>query len=688
MTENCEFSEYFSEFINDTGIRIRPRGGERTALGDVFVFPDLEILTPDRHTGAGPSGGIVNSSGLAVAAAGGGILIYGPVDSGKTSLLKTLALRLSGSGFHPVYADGKTLRIPRSGDEARFFLRKYEEQYTPGSYERIKAGPAGKRMLLLDNADRIPAGSAELGSFLGGLTDHFGSVLVTAANTPEFKGLPEGLSVFGVPAGFSVYEIKEFGRDLREELISKWIDAGARGSEEDAARTKARLTGAVDTVLGRSLVPSYPVFILTILQMADSEDPSAPGAGSYGQYYEYIITKSLKDVTRREDFPFFQSLLARTAYRMFSRRSRWISEEDIENLAAEVSADFPSPPEDAGSVMTALLESDTLTRRESGFEFRYGYSYHYFAALHFSRNLLDESAREEVRRLCGSLEDEEHANIVLFLTHLSGDPFLLELIARSVVYAASSEEQYAAGEEEAYLDDLVTELQRLIDKDRKLREIRAEYRSSMEERPKHPIGFRTDGPDIRVSRRRERELYDAMRKSRSVSALLRISSEALHGQPPEGPYDIPDGFEENMHLLWSSSLRRKKRDADRMREAASGSKGYGFEGGDEGETLGYLTLLYGFYMRIYMNCVREFSLLTDAGIAGRTDAVPDDLTNICASLFRKDQPPDPGTISRFLTENEKRRFAKALIRECASLRIHLYGGEDEYSREIGKLLGF
>ncbi|MGH7890885.1 MAG: hypothetical protein ACREN0_01280, partial [Thermodesulfobacteriota bacterium] len=94
MTENYEFNEDFNEFINDTGIQIKPGGRETLSLGDIYVFPDLDILSPGRLTGAGPPGGRISSSALAdTEAPGGGALICGPVDSGKTSLLKVLARR-------------------------------------------------------------------------------------------------------------------------------------------------------------------------------------------------------------------------------------------------------------------------------------------------------------------------------------------------------------------------------------------------------------------------------------------------------------------------------------------------------------------------------------------------------------------------------------------------------------------
>jgi hypothetical protein len=614
------------------------------------------------------------------------VLVCGPEDSGKTSLLKVLARRFAESGSFPLYADGKSLRIPRPEEAAEFFLGKYGSQYADEGFGLMAAEPRERRILLLDNADRIRTGSAELGSFLLGLKEHFGGAVLTAVNPLEFTDLPRGLSVYGVPAGYAVCGIAELGHTLRNELISQWAAAGEAEDEVAAAQRKDRLRGAADTVLARNLVPSYPVFILTILQMADSEAQEGPGASSYGQYYDYLITKSLKDAVRREDLPFFMSLLSGLAYRMFSRRSRWISEEDLEALIGEVSADFPHPPEPPASVITALLGSETLAGRESGYEFRYRYIYHYFAALYFSRNLHDENVKEEVKRLAGSLDEEEYANIMLFLIHLSGDPFLLEQIARNVEYAAVSEEHYGNEEEEQYLDDLLRELDKLMDKDRKLREIRAEYLPpSQAERP--PIGFRTNGADIRVRRRKEAALYGSSRKSQFVDALLRVSCELLKGQPPVGSYNIPGGFDENMYALWLSSLKRRKREADRMREAAEGMEEHAFEAGGPGEELSYLTALYGLYMRIYLLSVRQLSLLTEAGSPEYENTIPDELMRICSGLFRKDQPPDIDTIGRFLDENKERRFARELIRECASLRIYIFGDDSDYSRELKNLLG-
>jgi len=685
MEGKAAFKDDFKEFINDTGIQVRQRGGEKPSLPEIYVFPDIEVLSPGNLAGAWPGSGRINSSELIGAASSGGVLVCGPEDSGKTSLLKVLARSLAEAGFFPVYIDGKNLRIPRAGETREFFLGKYGSQYTAESGGLITSVPRGKKILLLDNADRIRAGSAEQGFFLLGLSEHFGGAILTAVNPPEYADLTKGLSVYGVPAGYAVCSIAELGQTLREELISKWTLAGGTEDGEAAAHRKDRLRGAVNTVLARNLVPSYPVFILTILQMADSEDQDGPGASSYGQYYDYLITKSLKEAVRREDMPFFMSLLSVLAYRMFSRRSRWISKEDIEALVGEVSADFPSLPEGTGSVINALLVSDTLADREPGYEFRHGYIYHYFTALYFSRNLQNENVKEEVRRLSGSLDEEEYANIMLFLIHLSGDPFLLEQIARNVEYAAAAEEPYTTEEDEHYLDELISELEKLIDKNRKLKEIRAEFLPSRDAPERQPIGFRTNGADIRVRRRKEAALHGSARRSQFVDTLLRISYELMKGQPSGGSYYTPREFDENVYALWLSSLKRRKREADRVREAAEGMEEHVFEGG-QGEELSYLTALYGLYMRIYKRGVRQLSLLTEADSPEYENMIPDELMRICSGIFRKDQAPGIDTIARFLEKNRDRKFAGALLRECVSLRAYLFG-EDEYSKGAARLLG-
>ncbi|MFI5323682.1 MAG: hypothetical protein ACHQ6U_09165 [Thermodesulfobacteriota bacterium] len=696
MTQRIELTENISEFIDESGIQIKHPVKEKLYLRDIYVFPDLRVLTPRSGTGAtypGDAGGssLKSSAGLSDAVQHGtGTLICGPEDSGKTSLLKILASRFLDSGIYTLYIDGKSLDVPPVERMHEYFITKYSKQYTVESFGWIKADREEKRTLLLDNADRIMGRSQDRGVFFGKLTECFGAVFLTAETPPEFTELPEGFSVYGVPEGFAVYEIMELGHALRQEMISKWTDLGAPeyGDVVKAASRKARLAGAMDAVLGRNIVPSYPVFILTTLQMADSDDLGAPSVSSYGHYYEYLITKSLAGATGREEFPFYSELLSSLAYRMFCRRSRWISRRDIWTLIETLSADSPHSPINVEESISVLLKSHTLAERESGYEFRYGYIYHYFSALHFARNLHSERLRDEVKRIFGNLDNEENANIALFLAHLSNDTFVVEQVARNVEYAASCEDPYRAEEEEAYLDELIRELNHLIDKDRRLREMRAEYSPDVETAARKPIGFRVLGTDILTRKRRETPRPGSSRKPLVIRALLRISSETLYGRPAECQRTLPQGFDENVSELCTSSLRIKKREADRVRESAAAMKGQIFQNNfGTTEKFSFILEIYGLYMRIYLNGMRQLSLLTEASPPEYSNTIPDRLMRICAGLFRKDHSPGDETIGKFLEENAERGFAKELVRECATLRFYIFGRDSEYSEEILRLLG-
>ena len=55
----------------------------------------------------------------------------------------------------------------------------------------------------------------------------------------------------------------------------------------------------VDTLLGKNLLPSFPVIILAILQSYAANRAPNSSAGSYGQMYEALITAALASVSKK-----------------------------------------------------------------------------------------------------------------------------------------------------------------------------------------------------------------------------------------------------------------------------------------------------------------------------------------------------------------------------------------------------
>ncbi len=75
--------------------------------------------------------------------------------------------------------------------------------------------------------------------------------------------------------------------------------------------------------------------------------------------------------------------------------------------------------------------------------FRQAYTYCYFVAWHLAQRLHanDVAAREEVRALCKDLYDEDTANVLVFLAHLTTSPVVLEeMTGRAAELFADSKE--------------------------------------------------------------------------------------------------------------------------------------------------------------------------------------------------------------------------------------------------------
>ncbi len=289
-----EFRLEFLEFLNDPGIGVRHPRKDPLVLEDLFVFPDLMLSSANVRSPGSSGGGTINSRDLIhLENLSPVIFISGPGDSGKTTLLKSLMKHYAALGLYPLYIDGNRIGT-FCADELEDIIRStYEEQYTEESLDRVLTSEKDKKICLLDNFDGL---RLERGPITA-LIDKFGFLLPTSS-TPFLGEISS--SEFGadyIPLNF---ELMEFSLDLRRELSQKWhnlgLDPGSGGNNMRAETKVESALNIIDEVLGRDLVPSYPLILLTILNIGESGKEEAPSESSYGHYFEHLITKPKKRV--------------------------------------------------------------------------------------------------------------------------------------------------------------------------------------------------------------------------------------------------------------------------------------------------------------------------------------------------------------------------------------------------------
>jgi hypothetical protein len=77
--------------------------------------------------------------------------------------------------------------------------------------------------------------------------------------------------------------------------LSKWYSIGIEyvANPEELAKKVEFAERLMTTLLGKNYLPSYAVFILTLLQAHDSGSRMDTSVGTYGGLYEVLITQAL-----------------------------------------------------------------------------------------------------------------------------------------------------------------------------------------------------------------------------------------------------------------------------------------------------------------------------------------------------------------------------------------------------------
>jgi len=424
----------FLDQLSDPGTGFLHPRQQRLTLSDLYVYPDLKVRSISRklrRDGDLP-GEIAGSNVPDRILDAKRVVLAGPSDSGKTSLSKMLFLHgNTRRGRSCVRLCGKSLRGKDPENALVSALNDaLEEQYGVGSIGRYSNLRVEDRVLIIDDWDEVSFNRIGRSAIMNRATSMFGCVLLFVDDIFLIEEL-SGRHADRPLADFEVADIREFGFRLRGQLVRKWHALGNTylEDEENFAREVAESTRVIDTVLGRNLLPAYPVNILTLLQTYDAGAGSRnSGLGSYGQVYEALITARLARVSLKSiDIGTKITFLARFAWKLFDLRKHSLNEEEWAELSREYYDEYKVRV-DAVQMRNACIDAGIINEIDTGYKFSYGYGYCYFTAKYFQENLADlENADakaqlfERLKSLSEKVHNQNNANIVIFYVFLTKD---------------------------------------------------------------------------------------------------------------------------------------------------------------------------------------------------------------------------------------------------------------------------
>jgi hypothetical protein len=275
----------------------------------------------------------------------------------------------------------------------------------------------------------------------------------------------------------------EYGHVLRSAIVDKWYDVNREyvANPDELEQKVARAEKLIDEILGRSYLPSYPIFILTILQGLDTSEPISNSAGSYGYLYTVLITKRLAEGDKELSLDKKLAYLVELGFHMFKSGRRDLSVPEFELFHQRHCSQYL--PIDRGLMVKELESAGIVELFHDHYRFKYDYFYYFFVAQYFSRHIEEEAVKIHIAKLCGELQKEENANIWMFLTNQSRSNFVLDTILDHATKFFVSLSPPRFEDDVQFLVKLYDKVPELVYVPKTTEELRQERRKKLDEQP-------------------------------------------------------------------------------------------------------------------------------------------------------------------------------------------------------------
>jgi len=332
-------------------------------------------------------------------------------------------------------------------------------------------------------------GSRSKSILLKNINKHFHNIIITANDMFQVEEIvfeEEQINVFD---DYKQFKIQEFGHLLRSKLIEKWNILGQETyiDESELIRKTDNAKNIVDSIIGKNLVPSYPLFLLTILQTIEADIPHNLDQSSYGYYYHFLIIQALSKLSiKNDEIDAYYNFLTELADHLFKNNTSELSKDDFINFHKwyceeyTISYSFENLINHK-ELIECFKKTNIIEENNNSYRFRYKYVYYFFVAKFMSDNITDDVIRKRISEMCKRLYREEFANIIMFLTHHSKDSFVLKEILANARMLFSEVQPVEFDKDVSAINDLLVEIPKLVLEDRNVKHARDEKYKKQDE---------------------------------------------------------------------------------------------------------------------------------------------------------------------------------------------------------------
>jgi len=423
-----QLNQEFEKYLHSTDAFFTHPSGEDISLRDLYIPQNLKIISElnknDKRT---------NIEDLTSAVDTDGFLYYiiGEERSGKTALCKYVFQKYYYEhNFFPILLNGIDLSInTRKEKILHIIIDKAKEQYL-----RINKFPKEKKeenkdfVIIIDDFQTATKGNDKYWKLL---TSNLEALFSNIIAVGDISISTRDISANPPFENFDKYIIMEFGPILRNQLVEKWNSYGQDTSIEsknEIRRKNDEANKQINSILGKNFIPAYPFYILGILQVLEGRrNNNSINYSLHGFYYEHLINDCLiHSIKQPKDIGFYYNFLVFFCYFLFEQKVKEISIEQFDefyNLYCE-KHDVDKTVFGIKTIKETLKETKILSFNNN-VRIGQNYIYYFFVAKYIANHIEDENIKSIVQKICERIFKDEYANIIMFVTHLSKNNWII-----------------------------------------------------------------------------------------------------------------------------------------------------------------------------------------------------------------------------------------------------------------------
>lgn len=389
---------------------------------DYFVFPRLE---PEMQSNASNKDFLQEDAFVEEILSKKKVLITGGYNSGKTTLLKELFLKLFPE-YVVVFCGIDDIRGKNTD---RILQNSFQEIYgnSPSDYNRFLQTPKSKKVLIIDDIDQIQQKYFE--SFVEQMNNYFEYFIFASRQFVDLS-LFERMKV-QLKASDTIYKYKiaPLYADKRQEIISKVVALKA-ADETEIPRIVKLLCEAITSQ--KNFMNLDPDFVIKYVEYYCNNlgDINTGDSGVFSKVFEAGIINALSQYTSaRLSVDKARLLLSKVAFYIHFNKAYPISELQMLSIIADYNSEYGDSVR--GTEFISIIEKAKIVEFDN---LRQGYRFvnknylAYFTAVEIIRLYNDTGNDTALRSVLHSACFGINGDILLFISFITDNVRVLRLI--------------------------------------------------------------------------------------------------------------------------------------------------------------------------------------------------------------------------------------------------------------------